>query len=133
MRLSKQDRDEVVRDLKHWGYVARRRWRAEPKRQHPLARVEELGRGVGPPVYSPTYEFETDQWFLVVNQVVMQLDEEDRAILVAHYMDGKDWKVLRKMMGLRKWWEVGRELKAAESRYFCLRTLTTALTPLEST
>lgn len=129
MRLSKEEHDEIVRDLKHWGHVARRRWRAERRQKHPLTRIQELGRGVGPPVYQSgePFEFETDSWFLAVNQTVMQLDEPDRALLVAHYMDGKDWKMLRKMMGLRKWWEVGRELKAAEKRYFSIRILDTAV------
>lgn len=124
MRLSREDRNDITRDLKHWGYVARKRWRSEPVRTHPIARMMEYGKVAAPKVYSLEYDYEPDNWFYGVNQIVMQMAETDRALLVAHYIDGKDWKMLRKMMGLRKWWEVGRELKAAEIRYFRLKSLT---------
>lgn len=118
MRISKQDRDRAVFELSHWGKVARQRWLCDRKYIHPIARMMELGIATGPTVY--TYEYEPDRDFGRVNLIVMELPMENRAILVAHYIDRKSWRKLCSLMGLEKWWHVGKELREAEAKYLLL-------------
>lgn len=120
--MNSTDRNRAIFDLKHWGYVARKRWQAEPKFVHPIVRMMELGIVTGPTRYE--YEYEPDTEFSRINLIVMQLPAKDRAILVAHYIDRKPWRKLCRMMGLEKWWHVGKEVRAAEEKYIqiCVTT-----------
>lgn len=113
--MKRQLREEARIDLTHWGHVARRRLRAEPRKLHPIAQIMQLGIVSGPTQY--VYEYEPDEWFRKVNLVVIQLPEEHKAVLIAHYIDRKPWKLMRRLMALDKWWQVGRVVREAEARY----------------
>lgn len=122
MRLKKEQRLEAETDLSHWGHVARLRWRAQPRQLHPIARMVQFGMVSGPTTYESFYEYETDGWFLRVNQVVIGMAEADRSVLVAHYIDKKPWKIMCRLMGLDRWWHVGKAVRTAEAKYLLLKT-----------
>lgn len=114
MLIPRTERNRAEHDLHHWGAVARRRWRAEPRPKHVLTKMQELGVNIPSGYY---YDYEPDRWFESVNHVVMRLNPEERVVLVLEFIDRKPWSRVYAELGLRSKWQMKSQIRRAVAAY----------------
>lgn len=119
MRLTAEVRKEAENELKHWGYVARKRWRAEPRQKHIIAKMMELGENIPTGYYS--YDYEPDAEFKATNEAVMRIPSDHRVALIFQYIDCKPWKRVYKEFGLESMWQMKSLLRRAVNSYVIQR------------